>query len=87
MPGPGSGVPYLAAHVKEALATDPRTNSLDVSVTVTGDELWLSGEVACEGRRQALAEVTRELLPAGVMLVNHVTVKTFDEPTDEEPVG
>ncbi len=75
---------YLVAHVEEALAIDPRTNSLDVRVSVAGDELWLTGQVASEGRRQALEQVTRELLPACVTLVNHVTVVTYETPIEPE---
>jgi osmotically-inducible protein OsmY len=54
---------YLLAHLQEAFATDPRVNQLDVKVTVTGDKVFLTGRVATEQRREAVAEVAAELLP------------------------
>ncbi len=77
---------YLVAHIEEALATDPRTNSLDVRVSVADRVICLAGAVPCERRRGALEQVTRELMPVGFSLLNRVVVETFAEPDDTEQV-
>ncbi len=55
---------YLVGHVREALARDGRTNELHVEITVSGDRVFLTGEVASEESRDAVAAVVEELLPA-----------------------
>ena len=44
---------YLAQHVRDALAEDPRVSELGISVTVAGDHVYLGGQVATNERRQA----------------------------------
>jgi hypothetical protein len=78
---------YLVAHIVEALATDARTNTLDVRVNVTGNRVFLIGQVASQQRRQAVEQVVRELLPPDVGLVNDLWVQTFTEPTETERLG
>lgn len=38
---------YLAANLRRAVAEDPRTAELGVRITVRGDHVMLSGDVAC----------------------------------------
>ncbi|NYE48246.1 putative nucleotidyltransferase [Spinactinospora alkalitolerans] len=54
---------YLATHLKEALAEDPRTGELGVQVHVRGDDVYLTGEVPCAQRRRKVIEVAREMVP------------------------
>ena len=54
---------YVVAHVREALASDPRTNELHVEVTLAGNRIFLTGEVASDESRRAVAEVVEELAP------------------------
>ncbi|GAB3213024.1 BON domain-containing protein [Marinactinospora thermotolerans] len=54
---------YLATHLREALAADPRTAEMGVRVRVHGDDVYLSGEVACAERRERILQVARELVP------------------------
>ncbi|MFC9897946.1 BON domain-containing protein [Nocardia sp. NPDC127579] len=55
---------YLVAHLRRALAEDPRTSELGVHVTIRGDVVVLDGEVSSEERKQAMETVVREQLPA-----------------------
>lgn len=54
---------YLVAHVREALASDPRVAELNVDVAVAGRKIFLTGTVATTGHREAVSEVVGELLP------------------------
>jgi citrate lyase beta subunit len=70
---------YRVAHVRRALAEDPRTTEMGVRVNVRGEHLHLSGEVATEQRRAELEQVVGELLP-DVELHNDVRVADTREP-------
>ncbi|GAB2958914.1 BON domain-containing protein [Amycolatopsis acidiphila] len=74
---------YRVAHVRRALAEDPRTCELGVRVNVRGDHVHLSGEVATEQRRAELEQVLGELVP-GVQLHNDVRVADTREPARRE---
>lgn len=78
---------YLAQHVREALAHDPRVADLGISVRVEPGAVRLSGQVATEERREAVAVVAREALDTGHQVHNDVTVTACDEPNDVENVG
>lgn len=52
---------HLAAHVRRALATDPRVNEPEVMVIVD-DDVVVRGQVATASRRQAIQVVLRELV-------------------------
>ena len=54
---------YLVAKLQDALAADPRVSALDIRVTIVGGRIHLIGEVPTEERRDAIHQVTRELLP------------------------
>lgn len=54
---------YLIAHVREALAQDPRVNTLDIQVKVDGRKVFLVGHATTSAKRDAITEVARELLP------------------------
>ncbi|WP_198942852.1 BON domain-containing protein [Actinophytocola xanthii] len=70
---------YRVAHVRRALAEDPRTAEMGVRVNVRGEHLHLSGEVATEQRRDELEQVIVELLP-DVEVHNDVRVADTREP-------
>lgn len=75
--------PYLAQHVREALAQDPRIGELGVDVEVDEDEVVLRGGVTSAERRAAVAEVARDLAPDRTIR-NETTVDTFDGAPQEE---
>lgn len=77
---------YDAEHIREQLIADPRVNALDVRVELTGSALLVTGNVATEERRTAIADVVTELAP-GVEIRNDVSVTSFDEPTGQEVVS
>jgi hypothetical protein len=54
---------YLIAHVREALASDPRVAELNVEVAVAGRKVFLTGTVATPRKQEAVTEVVAELLP------------------------
>jgi len=69
---------YVAEHVRQAITTDGRTTEQGIDVRVVGDEVYLSGAVTSEERRDAVAEVAAEAAP-GRPIRNEVVVT---EPTD-----
>lgn len=74
---------YLAERVRQAVATDHRTNVQGLQVRVTDAELFLAGDVGSEERRQAVADVAAEVVP-GRRIHNDVTVVPLgDEHTPE----
>lgn len=78
--------PYLIERVREALAHDPRVAELGISVTVTGDAVLLTGDVATAERREAVAEVVEPLLE-GRTLHNGVTVASLAEVDQREELA
>lgn len=74
---------YDVAALRRALAEDPRTAELGVHVRIRGDQLFLSGGVACEQRRAAVAEVAAEHAD-GLVLHNEVHIVPADPPTGQE---
>ena len=80
---PGDPAPYLAEHVRQALAQDPRLGELGVDVEVSGGTVVLSGTLPSPERREAATQVVRDLLP-GHRVRNETRVATLPEPTDAE---
>ncbi len=78
---------HLVGRIREALATDPRTNVLDVIVKVAGGKAHLMGEVSSEERKRAACEVAREVLPPDVELVDELWIAKYTEPGTPETVG
>lgn len=76
---PGPGVPrqawreYAVAHLREALAYDPRTNELDITIELAEDKVLLRGEVSENERREAVGELAREHFP-GLTIENQVRI-------------
>lgn len=52
-------------------------------MTVRGDQVFLRGDVTCEQRRAALAEVAGEIVP-DLIVHNEVRVTAATETTDAE---
>ena len=70
---------YVAAHVREALATDPRVNELGLDVQVAGEEVVVTGAVMTESRRDAVDRVVGDAAP-GLRVRNQTTVAAYEEP-------
>ena len=72
---------YLAEHIRTALAD--RVGELGVHVTLAGDGVFLSGEVASAERRTAVADVAAEVA-GGRPVHNQTTVMDYPEPAGAE---
>ncbi|MEU0868825.1 BON domain-containing protein [Nocardia brasiliensis] len=77
---------YLVAHLRRALAEDPRTAELGVHVTIRGDVVALDGEVATAERKRQLETVVREELPQA-RIHNDVRVTPPGGPGVSEALG
>jgi osmotically-inducible protein OsmY len=51
---------YVAEHVRRAITTDPRSAEQGVDVRVVGDDVFLSGTVTSDERRDAITDVATE---------------------------
>ena len=77
---------YDAEHIREQLIADPRTNALDVQVTLSGAALVLTGHVISEDRRAAICQVVAELAP-GVEIRDDLSVTDLTEPQGSEVIS
>ncbi len=75
------------ARVREAIAEDDRTHTLDVEISVTSEGILLVGVVDTEERRVELEEVARSAAPAGLSVVNRARVIEFAVSPRGTPVG
>lgn len=75
---------YLEAHIREALATDPRTNILDPQITITAGKVFLLATVESEERRLAVELVVRDVIGPDIELINEICVDCFDTATTTE---
>ena len=78
---------HLVGRIREALATDPRTNVLDVTVKVAGRKAFIIGEVTSDERKQAAREVVGEVLPPDIELVDELWIAKYNEPGKPETLG
>ena len=83
--GDGGPDPYLVERVRTALAEDPRVGELGISVSVSNDRVFLTGDVATDERKTAVGEVVTPLLE-GRSLHNAVTVASLSEPEGREKI-
>jgi osmotically-inducible protein OsmY len=84
---PRADVPeYLAGHLHQTLAEDPRVTEQGITVTTTPGNVFLTGIVSTVERRDAISVVAGELAP-GYQIHNQVTVAVFPEPTAQEALS
>lgn len=74
---------YLSARLRRALAEDPRTTELGVRVTVRGDNVLLSGDVASAERRAELEAVIHDVAPE-LTVLDDVKVVPVEAPVGRE---
>jgi predicted nucleotidyltransferase len=75
--------PYLAAHIRQVLAEDPRTHELDIEVDFVDNRLVLRGEVPMIERRDAVEKTVKECLP-NCVVENQIRILAYSEPTGAE---
>ena len=78
---------HLVGQIREALATDPRTNLLDVTIKVAGGRAFLIGEVASQARKEAARQVASEIIPPDIELVDELWIAKYQEPEGPESLG
>jgi hypothetical protein len=74
---------YHAAHLNEALATDPRVSELGLHITVRAGRLYVTGTVTTTERQSAIDDVLAELA-AGYEIHNETATPCLTEPQDPE---
>ena len=77
---------YVVAHLREALARDPRVNELELNVQIAAGKVFITGDVATPDRQRAVAEVARELLPEWE-IHNGTAITPISEPTEAEQMS
>jgi osmotically-inducible protein OsmY len=76
---------YLVGKIQTALATDSRTNKLDVKVMIAGGKIHLMGQTSTEDRRRAIAAVVVEAVP-DMDVRNELTVIQIGDPAQAEEI-
>jgi BON domain len=76
---------YVAAHVQEALARDPRVNEPELGVTVVKGRVVVHGNVPSAERQRSVADVVRECCP-DLEVENRTTVARFPDAEGMETV-
>jgi osmotically-inducible protein OsmY len=76
---------YLVGKIQTALATDARTNKLDVKVMIAGGKIHLMGQTSTEERRRAIAAVVAEAAP-DMDVRNELTVMQIGDPAQPEDI-
>lgn len=74
---------YRAARLHAVITDDPRTNELGVQVTVRDQDVYLTGTVPSQRRKDELGEVIRDVEPHA-RVHNDVQVVEVGEPGDAE---
>lgn len=67
---------YVAQHLRDALAQDPRVSELGLDVVVRGGALHVTGVVSTARRQAAVADVAAEVAPEWTV-VNDTTVVRY----------
>lgn len=75
---------YVAAHIQDALARDPRVNEPELSVAVVAGRVVVTGVVPTEERRANIEDVVREA--CGLEVENRTTVARYPNADHEERV-
>ena len=74
---------YVAAHIEQALAADPRTTELGVHVVVRDDDVFLRGQIAGDHHRELVLTVATEAA-AGRRVHDELSLLDVREPEGEE---
>lgn len=77
---------YVAAHVQEALARDPRVNEPELEVQVVNGRVFVTGVVPTNERREAIEAVVHDV-SAELDVENQTTVARYPEAGEPERVG
>ncbi len=76
---------YTAAHLRERLAEDPRTNELDIHVEQQEETILLRGEVLSIERRDAVEQTVKEFCPQ-FLIANQIRILECHSPSESEEI-
>lgn len=76
---------YVAAHVQEALARDPRVNEPELEVQVVNGRVFVTGVVPTQERKDAVGAVVHECCP-DFEIENRTTVARYPQADGTERV-
>lgn len=76
---------YLAAHLQERLASDPRVFEPELVVSVEGARVRVDGVVPTPERRAAVSQVVEEACPDHEV-DNRTTVADYEPPASPERI-
>jgi osmotically-inducible protein OsmY len=74
---------YTVQRLRDALAADDRVAEMGVQVRLVAGKVFLTGQVATEERRQAVATVAGEVLPEYEVHNDTVVTEVADHPRVE----
>jgi osmotically-inducible protein OsmY len=74
---------YVVGRLREALATDPRVNEMDLQVQVSGRKVFITGNVQTQERKEQISHVAREMCPEHEVH-NQTTVREYPEMEEVE---
>lgn len=77
---------YVAEHIRDALRKDPRVGELDVQVRITGNRVFVNGNVTTADRQRAITEIVEELLP-DIEVCNETSIQSAPETEDQETLA
>ncbi|MCC2678243.1 MAG: Conserved Archaeal protein [Pseudobdellovibrio sp.] len=77
------GDTYLAATIREALAEDPTTGTLDVEIFVREDKILVRGQVNSDEQRSAILSLVGKIAPS-LSIENQLRLTNFDAPKGVE---
>ncbi len=77
---------YLLAHIRQALAEDPRTAQQDLKILLDGNRLVVKGECPSELRCKAVVEVIKSVAPH-LDIANQIQVTRHSAPERAEEIS
>jgi hypothetical protein len=77
-------LPYVIAHLHEAILKDPRFTDQAVEIDVVESRIVLRGEVATPERRAGILALVAELLPDAIVVDDLCVTSTAGVPPEAE---
>lgn len=79
----GDADPYVVGRIQEALVQESGAGEFGVQVAMRGEDVYLTGEVPTEERRDAITAIVRGVAPDR-RIHNEISVFTVVEPRGSE---
>lgn len=75
IPGSEAGTPGVAANIQKALDQEPNLASANISATISGDKVELTGTVANKEQKKTAKQIA-ESNAGGIKVVDHLKVES-----------